>query len=201
MSFTSVKWQWKMISYHWSSNGFCLWAVVRSMSGRKSLFMSCQPCLFWSSIALWLHLQIYNVFCLKRSGQLILKPSLRIWGNQFVSVTLLSEVLQYYNFAYFLFFLPPSLLCILHRDGKVHPLTFIHHTSTYQASMCKLMEYWLETNAYSLVNCVQHSVYSHYLSSDLQLKSCHKCSPGPLKRKRDSGIVQLQVCHLMIEDN
>lgn len=101
----------------------------------------------------------------------------------------------------FFFFLPPSLLCILHRDGKVHPLTFIHHTSTYQASMCKLMEYWLETNAYSLVNCVQHSVYSHYLSSDLQLKSCHKCSPGPLKRKRDSGIVQLQVCHLMIEDN
>ncbi|KAG5523327.1 hypothetical protein RHGRI_035220 [Rhododendron griersonianum] len=37
------------------------------------------------------------------------------------------------------------------RDGKVHPLTFIHHTSTYQASMCKLMEYWLETNAYSLL--------------------------------------------------
>ncbi|TXG69246.1 hypothetical protein EZV62_004181 [Acer yangbiense] len=29
------------------------------------------------------------------------------------------------------------------RDGKVHPLTFIHHTSTYQASMCKLMEYCL----------------------------------------------------------
>ncbi|KAL2926224.1 Lys-63-specific deubiquitinase BRCC36 [Bienertia sinuspersici] len=29
------------------------------------------------------------------------------------------------------------------RDGKMHPLTFIHHTSTYQASMCKLMEYCL----------------------------------------------------------
>lgn len=29
------------------------------------------------------------------------------------------------------------------RSGKVHPLTFIHHTSTYQASMCKLMEYCL----------------------------------------------------------
>ncbi|KAJ8755811.1 hypothetical protein K2173_024356 [Erythroxylum novogranatense] len=29
------------------------------------------------------------------------------------------------------------------RDGKVHPLTFIHHTATYQASMCKLMEYCL----------------------------------------------------------
>ncbi|KAG9139165.1 hypothetical protein Leryth_023655 [Lithospermum erythrorhizon] len=29
------------------------------------------------------------------------------------------------------------------RDLKVHPLTFIHHTSTYQASLCKLMEYCL----------------------------------------------------------
>ncbi|KAF3450844.1 hypothetical protein FNV43_RR06933 [Rhamnella rubrinervis] len=29
------------------------------------------------------------------------------------------------------------------RDGKVHPLTFVHHTSTYQASMCKLIEYCL----------------------------------------------------------
>lgn len=29
------------------------------------------------------------------------------------------------------------------REGKAHPLTFIHHTSTYQASMCKLMEYCL----------------------------------------------------------
>ncbi|KAJ9190071.1 hypothetical protein P3X46_001305 [Hevea brasiliensis] len=29
------------------------------------------------------------------------------------------------------------------RDGKVHPLTFIHHTATYQASMCKLIEYCL----------------------------------------------------------
>lgn len=29
------------------------------------------------------------------------------------------------------------------RDGKVHPLSLIHHTSTYQASICKLMEYCL----------------------------------------------------------
>lgn len=28
----------------------------------------------------------------------------------------------------------------------MHPLTFVHHTSTYQASMCKLIEYWLESN-------------------------------------------------------
>lgn len=36
----------------------------------------------------------------------------------------------------------------LFREGKVHPLMFIHHTSTYQASMCKLIEYWLGTDAY-----------------------------------------------------
>ncbi|KAJ3681995.1 hypothetical protein LUZ60_014568 [Juncus effusus] len=29
------------------------------------------------------------------------------------------------------------------RDGKMHPLTYIHHTSTYHASLCKLMEYCL----------------------------------------------------------
>ncbi|XP_050382168.1 COP9 signalosome complex subunit 5 [Argentina anserina] len=29
------------------------------------------------------------------------------------------------------------------RDGKMHPLTFIHHTSMYQSSMCKLIEYCL----------------------------------------------------------
>ncbi|KAI4295130.1 hypothetical protein MLD38_040620 [Melastoma candidum] len=29
------------------------------------------------------------------------------------------------------------------KRGRIHPLTFIHHTSTYQASMCKLMEYCL----------------------------------------------------------
>ncbi|XP_038978748.1 lys-63-specific deubiquitinase BRCC36-like [Phoenix dactylifera] len=29
------------------------------------------------------------------------------------------------------------------RGGKMHPLTFVHHTATYQASLCKLMEYCL----------------------------------------------------------
>ncbi|TVU20417.1 hypothetical protein EJB05_36625, partial [Eragrostis curvula] len=28
-------------------------------------------------------------------------------------------------------------------DGKIHPLTTIHHTSTYNSSLCKLMEYCL----------------------------------------------------------
>lgn len=29
------------------------------------------------------------------------------------------------------------------ENGRIHPLTYIHHTSTYQASLCKLMEYCL----------------------------------------------------------
>ncbi|XP_051152141.1 uncharacterized protein LOC127266073 [Andrographis paniculata] len=29
------------------------------------------------------------------------------------------------------------------RDKKVHPLSFIHHASTYKASMCKMIEYCL----------------------------------------------------------
>uniref|UniRef100_A0A0E0DUB7 BRCC36 C-terminal helical domain-containing protein n=1 Tax=Oryza meridionalis TaxID=40149 RepID=A0A0E0DUB7_9ORYZ len=29
------------------------------------------------------------------------------------------------------------------RDGKIHPLTSIHHASTYNSSLCKLMEYCL----------------------------------------------------------
>ncbi|XWS16428.1 hypothetical protein CRYUN_Cryun34aG0086500 [Craigia yunnanensis] len=33
------------------------------------------------------------------------------------------------------------------RDGKMHPLSFIHHTSTYQGSMCKLIEYCPAINA------------------------------------------------------
>ncbi|XP_026441857.1 uncharacterized protein LOC113341033 [Papaver somniferum] len=36
------------------------------------------------------------------------------------------------------------------QDGKVHPLAFIHHTSTYQTSMCKLMEYCLSPSISAL---------------------------------------------------
>ncbi|XP_072967251.1 uncharacterized protein [Typha angustifolia] len=36
------------------------------------------------------------------------------------------------------------------RDGKIHPLTFIHHSSMYQASLCKLMEYCLSPAVASL---------------------------------------------------
>ncbi|WJX69992.1 hypothetical protein P8452_54151 [Trifolium repens] len=36
------------------------------------------------------------------------------------------------------------------RDGKAHPLAFIHHTSTYQASLCKLIEYCLSPSINAL---------------------------------------------------
>lgn len=36
------------------------------------------------------------------------------------------------------------------RNGKVHPLTFVHHTSTYQAAICKLMEYCLSPSIIAL---------------------------------------------------
>ncbi|GFP99701.1 hypothetical protein PHJA_002114200 [Phtheirospermum japonicum] len=40
---------------------------------------------------------------------------------------------------------PLSFFTNLQRviQGKVHPLSFIHHTSTYKASMCKMIEYCL----------------------------------------------------------
>uniref|UniRef100_A0A0E0HHL0 BRCC36 C-terminal helical domain-containing protein n=1 Tax=Oryza nivara TaxID=4536 RepID=A0A0E0HHL0_ORYNI len=36
------------------------------------------------------------------------------------------------------------------RDGKIHPLTSIHHASTYNSSLCKLMEYWLVAQSLSV---------------------------------------------------
>lgn len=36
-----------------------------------------------------------------------------------------------------------AILQNMRDDGKLHPLTYIHHTSTYQSSLCKLMEYCL----------------------------------------------------------
>ncbi|KAI3455351.1 hypothetical protein Pfo_012014 [Paulownia fortunei] len=43
------------------------------------------------------------------------------------------------------------------RDGKVHPLSFIHHTSTYQASMCKMIEYCLSPAMSALQDCLREN--------------------------------------------
>ncbi|KAG7576331.1 MPN domain [Arabidopsis thaliana x Arabidopsis arenosa] len=45
------------------------------------------------------------------------------------------------------------------RDGRVHPLAFIHNTSTYQASMCKLIEYWLVKRVKTFDTWFCHSLY------------------------------------------
>ncbi|EPS63388.1 hypothetical protein M569_11395, partial [Genlisea aurea] len=36
------------------------------------------------------------------------------------------------------------------RNGAVHPLAYVHHTSTYKASLCKMMEYCLSPAMISL---------------------------------------------------
>ncbi|CAN1278668.1 Lys-63-specific deubiquitinase BRCC36 [Linum perenne] len=54
------------------------------------------------------------------------------------------------------------------RNGRVHPLAFIHHTSTYQASLCKLIEYW---------------GFQSYFLLNPQLESCHKRTSRSLKRE------------------
>lgn len=77
------------------------------------------------------------------------------------------------------------------RGGLVHPLTYIHHTSTYQASMCKLMEYWWGRSF-----CLSYHpafkdddmvFYLQHLFQILQLKSCHTFSSGSVEREWDSG--------------
>ncbi|KAI5069538.1 hypothetical protein GOP47_0015839 [Adiantum capillus-veneris] len=43
------------------------------------------------------------------------------------------------------------------RNGKLHPLTSIHHSATYQASLCKLMEYCLSPVLSSLWDRLQEN--------------------------------------------
>eukprot|EP00252_Welwitschia_mirabilis_P022295 TRINITY_DN5994_c0_g1_i1.p1 TRINITY_DN5994_c0_g1~~TRINITY_DN5994_c0_g1_i1.p1 ORF type:complete len:318 (+),score=69.71 TRINITY_DN5994_c0_g1_i1:133-954(+) len=43
------------------------------------------------------------------------------------------------------------------QNGRVHPLVAIHHTSTYQASMCKLMEYCLAPVISSLLDRIEEN--------------------------------------------
>ncbi|KAK4413912.1 Lys-63-specific deubiquitinase BRCC36 [Sesamum alatum] len=47
-------------------------------------------------------------------------------------------------------------------NGKVHPLSFIHHTSTYKASMCKMIEYCL--------NPAMNALQDRLRENEIQLK-------------------------------
>ncbi|KAL6495871.1 hypothetical protein OROGR_030434 [Orobanche gracilis] len=43
------------------------------------------------------------------------------------------------------------------RDGKIHPLSFVHHASTYKASMCKMIEYCLSPAMSALQDCLREN--------------------------------------------
>ncbi|KAK8943477.1 hypothetical protein KSP40_PGU008667 [Platanthera guangdongensis] len=54
------------------------------------------------------------------------------------------------------------------RDGKMHPLAYIHHTSTYQASLCKLVEYCLSP----AVNVLQDRLKENEYRLGILLEEC-----------------------------
>ncbi|CAI9766084.1 unnamed protein product [Fraxinus pennsylvanica] len=49
------------------------------------------------------------------------------------------------------------------RNGEVHPLLFTHHTSTYQASLCKMMEYCLSP----VINALQDRVRENEIQLEM----------------------------------
>ncbi|CAH2035465.1 unnamed protein product, partial [Thlaspi arvense] len=74
------------------------------------------------------------------------------------------------------------------RAGKVHPLTFIHNTSTYQASMCKLMEYCLSP----AINALQDRVRENKIRLAMLMEEAQKLngadtSGGPSRLVQGSG--------------
>lgn len=130
-------------------------AVVQSILERKFPFMCCHPCLLSTLIRRYHHTRICNMYYLKRNGQHIIKPSYKIQGGTWLTIYTYSsyiyEILWKHYFGmrskHWTYWSVSNFLChlfVLCRDGKVHPLAFIHHTSTYQASLCKLIEYWWE---------------------------------------------------------
>ncbi|CAI9114027.1 OLC1v1014643C1 [Oldenlandia corymbosa var. corymbosa] len=76
------------------------------------------------------------------------------------------------------------------RDGKVHPLTYIHHTSTYQASICKLMEYCLSPAIVALQDhLTENETRLKMLSSEAKtleslISRGAECSSSPRKTSR-----------------
>ncbi|XP_031376391.1 uncharacterized protein LOC116192095 isoform X2 [Punica granatum] len=67
------------------------------------------------------------------------------------------------------------------RNGKAHPLTFIHHTSTYQASMCKLIEHCLSPAISALHDCVRdNEIRAAKLTEErknLEMEVLHRSDP------------------------
>ncbi|CAN1278664.1 Lys-63-specific deubiquitinase BRCC36 [Linum perenne] len=66
------------------------------------------------------------------------------------------------------------------RNGRVHPLAFIHHTSTYQASLCKLIEYCLSPAISALQDRLRENEVRLSLLCDEAtfLETAHVVEPG-----------------------
>lgn len=112
--------------------------VVQSMLGRKCHFKFCRLDISWISTLPCHHLQTCSMYYLRKNDQHISKPYFKTCGtisarftNSFTSFSLNLELICLLNCFH-----------VLTSDGRIHPLNYIHHTSTYQASLCKLMEYW-----------------------------------------------------------
>ncbi|GMQ08850.1 hypothetical protein CsSME_00052412 [Camellia sinensis var. sinensis] len=80
------------------------------------------------------------------------------------------------------------------RDGKVHPLTFVHHTSTYQASMCKLMEYCLSPAINTLQDRLRENEIRLAMLNDeakileTEASKCSKSSSGSTRNVQSHGL-------------
>lgn len=156
------------------------------MWGRRFRYKSYQARLCWGSTAPWLHTLICSTYCLKKNDQHIVKPFCRICSNCLCFYCYPSAAVQ--------LVLTSSHLCflILFSNGKIHPLTYIHHTSTYQASLCKLMEYWWTDVLFvffffSILTKLRWTEILMPSLDFLQPKPCNQYTPGPSEGKWNSG--------------
>ncbi|CAH8259632.1 unnamed protein product [Arabidopsis lyrata] len=69
------------------------------------------------------------------------------------------------------------------RDGRVHPLAFIHNTSTYQASMCKLIEYCLSP----AINALQDRLKENKIRLAMLMDEAEVLEAQKLKGPETSG--------------
>ncbi|CAE5964820.1 unnamed protein product [Arabidopsis arenosa] len=69
------------------------------------------------------------------------------------------------------------------RDGRVHPLAFIHNTSTYQASMCKLIEYCLSP----AINALQDKLKENKIRLAMLMDEAEVLEAQKLKGAETSG--------------
>ncbi|CAH8258810.1 unnamed protein product [Arabidopsis lyrata] len=69
------------------------------------------------------------------------------------------------------------------RDGRVHPLAFIHNTSTYQASMCKLIEYCLSP----AINALQDRLKENKIRLAMLMHEAEVLEAQKLKGAETSG--------------